>query len=248
MTGRDHYAHIYASQLGAQAKWLAMGAVNKADSVEHLLSGIARPDSILELGAGTGAVIAKLQRRNFARRYVAVDFSGDACRYMERHLRNVTVRQADIVLDPIREDVDVVVVTHVIEHLEDPDRFLEGILKGIRFRWLIVECPLEDLIASRIKNLFRDRRKNAAGHVQFFTARALRALLSRHVDILGERIYAPYVPKQVVDFLARKDSFTVTRQVVSYLTMAAFPRYFGLFWKRIWLANHALLCRPKRKE
>jgi hypothetical protein len=66
-TGRDQYSAIYSAQLEAEAKWLAIGAVEKANSIERLvLQRISHPRRIVELGAGTGAIIAELQRRNFA--------------------------------------------------------------------------------------------------------------------------------------------------------------------------------------
>ena len=191
MTGRDHYADIYSSQLDAEAKWLAFGAVHKADSVELLMAGKERSRTVLELGAGTGALTAELQRRAFADKYIAVEYSPDACAHMRKHLGGVEVRELDIVKDPISERANVVILSHVLEHLEEPDLMLSNVAK-IDFDWLIIECPLEDLPASRIKNLFRDRMSNLAGHVQFFTAGSFRSLVSGHLEIVGERRYAPW--------------------------------------------------------
>jgi hypothetical protein len=65
-TGRDQYSAIYGAQLEAEANWLAIGAVEKANSIERLvLPRISHPKRIVELGAGTGGIIAELQRRNF---------------------------------------------------------------------------------------------------------------------------------------------------------------------------------------
>ena len=101
-SGRDQYSAVYSAQLEAEAKWLAIGAVEKANSIERLVSPrISHPKRIIELGAGTGAIIAELQRRNFADAYVAVDYSTDATEYMKRNLTNVEVLRADIVEEPI---------------------------------------------------------------------------------------------------------------------------------------------------
>src|SRR6266487_3355222 len=162
-TGRDQYSAIYGAQLEAEAKWLAIGAVEKVNSIERLvLPRISRPKRIVELGAGTGAIIAELQRRNFADVYVAVDYSPDATEYMKRNLTNVEVVRADIVEEPIYGAFDVVVVSHVLEHLASPDNFLAALVRNIDFRFAVIECPLEDLAASRLKNLFRNRDENRA--------------------------------------------------------------------------------------
>ena len=242
MTGRDHYADIYSSQLDAEAKWLAFGAVHKADSIELLMAGKERSSTVLELGAGTGAVIAELQRRAFADKYVAVEYAPHASAHMRKHLRGVEVRELDIVKDPISERVNVVVISHVLEHLEEPELMLSNVAK-IDFDWLVIECPLEDLLASRIKNLFRDRMSNLAGHVQFFTAASFRSLVSEHLEIVGERLYAPWTSPEVIDFIAEKDHLSPRMRMMKHLTMHAMPRYFGPIWKRLWLGHHALLCR-----
>jgi SAM-dependent methyltransferase len=248
MIGRDHYAEIYASQLDAQAKWLAFGAVAKADSVEELMHGRPRPNVLLELGAGTGAVIAELQRRSFADRYIAIDYSVDACRYMQKHLVDVDIRRADIVLDGLAEKVNIVVLSHVLEHLEDPERLLRSIASDIDFDWLIIECPLDDLPAARVKNLFRDRRKNLAGHVQFYNLESFCSLVSKHFDVIARRHYAPVLPREVVTFVSRKDRVSWAKHVVRQLTMNLCPRTISMIWKHVWHAHCALLCRRYHHE
>lgn len=239
MNGRDYYAAIYASQLDAEAKWLAFGAVEKANSVESLL--YKQLGSVMELGAGTGALIAELQRRRFASRYIAVDFSPEAAKYMRSTLSGVEIHECDITRT-IPDQANVVVLSHVLEHLEDPDSFLAAIAR-LNFKWLVIECPLEDLLASRLKNLFRDRRKNLAGHVQFFTKRSFRKLVSRHFKIVGERHYAPWQPGSVVRFIGEKDHLPSHVEWVKHITMHLGPRFLGPVWKRLWLGNCALLCR-----
>lgn len=245
-TGRDYYANIYASQLDAEARWLAFGAVEKANSVELLVRPrLPKPNTVMELGAGTGAIISELQRRKFAANYIAVDFAGEACEYMRNHLHDVTVAQADIVTEHIPDKADVVLLSHVIEHLENPEQLLSAVADNVSFEWLVIECPLEDLPASRFKNLFRDRRQNLAGHVQFFTAASLRNLISRHFTIVDHRYYAPWCPHQVVSFIAEKDHLSSARRLIKWFTMAIGPRFMAPLWKRVWLGNYALLCKKK---
>jgi len=42
-------------------------------------------------------------------------------------------------------------------------------MNKVRFRYLVAEVPLEDLLISWIKNFFRDWTRNISGHVHFFT-------------------------------------------------------------------------------
>jgi SAM-dependent methyltransferase len=245
-SGRDYYANIFSTQLDDEAKFLAIGAIEKVNSIEQLLAeqGV-RAESVLELGAGSGAIIAELQRRSFARRYIALDYSSAACQYMQEHLSEVDIRCADIVHEPVRDNVDVVVLSHVLEHLEQPETMLRRLVENVGFDWAVIECPLEDLIASRVKNLFRDRYRNIAGHVQFFTAASLRALVGRHLDIVRFRHYAPWTPPEAVAFIGRKDRLPEPARLVKYLTMHLLPKTLGPLWKHVWLGNYAMLCRKK---
>ena len=243
-SGRDHYSAVYSAQLEAEAKWLAIGAVEKANSIERLVSPqISHPKRIVELGAGTGAIIAELQRRNFADAYVAVDYSADATQYMKRNLTDVEVLRADIVEEPISGAFDVVVVSHVLEHLESPDKFLAAIVRNLEFRFAVIECPLEDLAASRVKNLFRNRYENRAGHVQFFNRRSLSALIRRHLNIVDSRHYASWASAETVRFLADKDALPRHKRWIKHLTMRTLPRVTAPLWKRYWIGNYALLCQ-----
>lgn len=247
-SGRDFYVGVYASQLDLEARWLSYGAAAKADSIEALVRPrMPSPEVVLDLGAGTGAVIRELQSRNFAKRYLAVDFSPDACDYMRGHLTNVEVQQADIVTRGLRSKADVVVLSHVLEHLEEPHSLLRSIASHIDFEWLVIECPLEDLPVSRLKNLFRDRRVNLSGHVQFFDAQSFRALVSEHFEIVDQRHYAPWSSNQVLSFLAGKDKLTWPKQLVKRLTQGYGPRLTAPVWKRLWLGNYAVLCRRKAR-
>jgi hypothetical protein len=245
-TGRDHYAEIYATQLDAEAKWLAFGAVEKANSVEKLVrSRLPHPKTLMELGAGTGAIISELKRRSFAREYLAIDYSLDACRYMRESLQGVVVRRADIITERILEKANVVVVSHVLEHLEQPEQLLRGILTNVDFDWLVIECPLEDLVASRIKNKFRNRLDNLAGHVQFFTPHSLRELVEQWVDIVDFRHYASWAPPKMVEFIAEKDHLSSRSRWIKHLTMGFLPRAMSPLWKHFWIGNYAVLCKRK---
>jgi SAM-dependent methyltransferase len=243
-TGRDQYSAIYSAQLEAETKWLTIGAVEKANSIERLVSPrIRHPKRILELGAGTGAIIAELQRRNFADVYVAVDYSTDATDYMKRNLKNVEVLRADIVEEPIYGAFDVVVVSHVLEHLENPDNFLAALVRNLDFHFAVIECPLEDLAASRLKNLFRNQYENRAGHVQFFNRRSLSAVLRKHLKIVDSRHYCSWVSSETVRFLANKDALPLHKGWIKHLTLGILPRVAAPLWKRYWIGNYALLCQ-----
>jgi SAM-dependent methyltransferase len=247
-SGRDHYAGIYANELDAEARWLRYGAVDKVDSIAMLLTraGVV-PGRVLELGCGTGAVISECQRRELGQRFTAIDFSADAIAHLKAHGSGIECIRADI-NDPsvrIEGHFDVVILSHVLEHLEDPLTLLRSLRQRIDFTHLIAEVPLEDLLASRAKALLRDRLRNLAGHVQFYTPGSFHDLLRRGgFKILDRRNYASVLSAEAAEFVSRKDGLSPTRTAAKKLLNCHLPRVLGPLWRRFYYANEAVLCTP----
>ncbi len=238
-TGRDHYQQLYEAALVREAEWLRRTAANKADSVTRLLArkGL-RPRRLLELGCGTGAVISELHARGAAEEYYAVDYSEQAIRYLQETQPALHAAVADVTVTPDpfgQAPYDVVLLSHVLEHLEEPAAFLRS-ARRIDFTYLIAEVPLEDLPFGKLKALVKDRRDNPAGHVQFFTRRSFRQLLtSAGYAILNERSYAPVLDKETLQFAYGRGSRKA-------LTEHYLPRLAAPLWCRLFHAHNALLC------
>ena len=248
VSGRDHYDAIYRKQLANEAEWLDRTARHKADSIEHLIrrNGIAC-ETMLELGCGTGSVIRECQRRGLAGSYIAVDYSATAIDYLRAHSVDIETHIADVTDAALTFDqpVDVVVLSHVIEHLEEPLGFLQS-LQNIAFpRYLIAEVPLDDLLMGRLAALAKkDRTQNLAGHVQFFTAKSFHKLLaSSGLDVLlDHRRYLPTLDMDTIRFVCRKNGSsraTYLKMVLGrYLRVA-----MGPVWSNVFSAHYAVLAR-----
>jgi SAM-dependent methyltransferase len=246
-SGRDFYVSLYRNGLEGEAAWLRYGAVEKANSVEWLLrKHRLRPRSLWELGCGTGAIICELQRRGVAQEYTAIDYSPDAINYLKETSSGINCVTADIT-DPsfkIAGDVDVVVLSHVIEHLEDPLSILRSIALRVHPRHIVVEVPLEDLWFGRFKNLFRDRLVSNTGHVQFYTPSSFRSCIEEGGwRIIDQRRYIPILSHEIIQFLRKKDNLSEARSAVktvgSYLSKLTYP-----LWERTYYAHYAVLCEP----
>ena len=171
LTGRDYYANLYSDSLEHEAEWLRRRSSQTADSICKLIDQQElRPSNILEVGCGTGAVLAELQRRNVADSYYAIDYSSKAIEYVKTILPNVHAVVGDVAdcTELFQKHAfDLVICAHVLEHLETPKRFLDS-LSLLRWVNFIAEVPLENLFFGKIKGTFQNRGKHPAGHVQFF--------------------------------------------------------------------------------
>jgi SAM-dependent methyltransferase len=247
VSGRDHYDSLYQKQLANEAEWLDRTANHKADSIEYLLRKNGIPcGTMLELGCGTGSVIRECQRRGLSKSFIAVDYSESAIEYLREHSAGIETHVADVT-DPafvFDEPVDVVVLSHVIEHLERPHPFLKSLQK-IKFRYLIAEVPLDDLLMGRLSALAKeDRTQNTAGHVQFFTASSFRRLLrASDFEVMDSRRYLQLLDLSTIRFVCQKNrsSYLIYLKMVvgRYLRLATGP-----LWARIFSANYAVLSRP----
>ena len=244
-SGRDDYAEKYRNNASFQVEWLRRGAIQKADSIETLLARHKiTPDSILELGCGSGAVIGEIQRRGLASRCYGVDFSEHAISLMASLYPKVHGKTADVTRMPNPfniEAFDVVVVSHTIEHLENPHAFLQAI-KQIGFKYMIAEVPLENLLFGKLKSIFQDRGNNSAGHVQFFTRKSFRELLRRAKhQIIDERLYAPVFSKDTLRFAYGQQH--KIKQIQKSLTERWLPLLSSPVWVRLYHAHYAVLCK-----
>lgn len=246
VSGRDHYDSLYQNELAREAEWLDRTAGHKADSIEQLLKRNNIPcETLLELGCGTGSVIRECQRRKLAKTYIAVDYSDTAIDYLRRNSDGIETYVFDVTADDFTFDrpVDVVVLSHVIEHLEEPLAFLQS-LRRLNFKYLVSEVPLDDLLMGRLSDLRKkDRTQNLAGHVQFFTASSFRRLLRQSgLNVFDSRRYLPLLDKETIRFVCQKNKSSKK----TYYKMLA-GRYLrlvlGPVWANFFSAHYAVLSR-----
>jgi SAM-dependent methyltransferase len=246
MLGKDHYRLLYQTDLEKEAEWLKYGAVEKVNSIQELLKrNRIKPKSIIELGCGVGAVITECQRRNLATRYTGVEYSSEALDYLRRNSEGIESIQGDITAGDfhISDTFDVLLLSHVLEHLEEPGIFLCAMKNSLKFSCALIEVPLEDLLFNRIKSLIRDRKIDKAGHVQFFTVRTFEDLLnSNGFRVVDRRTYVPILDVAAIRFVSEKDGLQRHWRLVKVFTGRYLPSLLRPLWKSLYYAHHAVLC------
>ena len=187
-TLKKHYDGYYAED--AQIEWRRLGARDKAQNLIALTKDVPH-DSILEVGAGNGAVLAELDRVAFGDELSAVELSQSGAQEIEArklpHLKEVKCYDGS---DLPYEDqtFDLVVLSHVLEHVES-ERPLLRELKRVG-RHVFIEVPLE-----YTWRLPQDFRWTSTGHINPYSPRLIRWLLgSSGLKILNARITNPGLP------------------------------------------------------
>ena len=179
----DNEALWMMDRVRLQDAWLSVGAPDKALSVARLTRDL-RIRSVLEVGCGTGAVLAEMIREGIGSEYAGCEPSVElfARARSRTYGANVDLQCETFEHSGLdRRRWDLVVVSHVLEHTEDPAALLVRVLSSARY--VVIEVPLEGTRISGVRSLLRRavtgrrRTDNAAGHVQFFSAADIRRLV-----------------------------------------------------------------------
>ena len=183
----------------AEDHWLQVGAIEKARSIVALAGG-STADRILEVGAGSGAILRELDRLKFGRQYWACEPSQKLYEQLMRTNIERLVEAHPTTLEDspmVDNHFDLVVLSHVLEHVVAPGQLLARCL-ALAPR-VVLEVPLEGSVVARFRaTLIRRRRwPNAAGHIHFFSKRSTHELVSHAGgQVISGRAYFPLAAYQ----------------------------------------------------
>ncbi len=179
----DLRAH-YESYYDGASEWRRLGALGKAANILAVCTGEGPLDSVLEIGCGDGAVLARLDELGFGGTLEGVDISSSGIAALRA--RGLKRLRAAEVFDGSRlphadGSVDLAVLSHVVEHLEHPRQLLGEAARVARR--VVVEVPLEDTWRHP-----RDYRPSPVGHINFYSRANLRRLVQTcGLTVLRER-------------------------------------------------------------
>jgi SAM-dependent methyltransferase len=241
---QEFYERCYApSPDGAKwARWRALSAVTKAEHLVSLLqrAGIDDVDTVVEIGCGDGSVLEELGRRGVGTSRVGMDISSSALEIAAGRPGVTGVERFDGACIPARDGAfDLVVATHVLEHVPEPEPLVRELTRVAR-RALVIEVPLE-------RNLSAHRpaaraASEAAGHLHRFGRLRVRRMVTR----CGWRIRAELLdplPIEVHTFAAQTRAARVRSQAKWLVRsgLAAAPA----LGERMVTLHYALVATPR---
>lgn len=181
----EHYADYFATP--EQLDWYRLMAVDKAQDVIDMCSDVPH-ESILDIGAGDGAVLHRLDSLGFGSRLHAIEISESGLRAIkDKSWRSLAEsRLFDGSAIPYPDDTfDLAILSHVIEHLEHPRMALREAARVARH--VYVEVPMEYALTNR--RLRRDFALDATGHINFYNPMLIRLLVqSTGLRVLKQRV------------------------------------------------------------
>lgn len=245
----NNYKTRYRDHFEAESEWLRRSAVERANSIQHFIDNNSISSrSILDLGCGTGAVLKELEHRNIAEEYTGVDYSEKAVEYLQNSSQNITGYVADITSPKYAFDkeFDVVTLMHVLQHLKDPAKCLASVLSQIKFSYLIIEIPLEDLFFNNLVTSLHLREKNPTGSLQFFNMDSLTKLLDHNnISIIDRRRYTPAFDIDTLRVLQKRYGWSELKFIRKVLTSHYLSKIITPLKMRFYYTYYAVLCKKK---
>jgi SAM-dependent methyltransferase len=153
--------------------WRMLGAKYKAQHIIDVCKGRTFK-KVLEVGAGDGSILKHLADAGFAEAYYAVEISQSGVDRLKARnipdLRSVQLFDG-YKLDFGNDSFDLIILSHVLEHVEH-ERLLIREIKRVA-RYCVIEVPLDYRagVDKRIKHFL------AYGHINIYTPTSLRYLL-----------------------------------------------------------------------
>jgi ubiquinone/menaquinone biosynthesis C-methylase UbiE len=154
--------------------WRMLGAKFKAQHIIDVCKGHTFK-KVLEVGAGDGSILKLLADKNFAPEYHAVEISDSGVEHIRtRKIKDLkSVQLFDGYRLPFEDNsFDLIILSHVLEHVEH-ERILLREIKRVA-RYSVIEVPLDYRagVDKRIKHFL------AYGHINMYTPTSLRYLLN----------------------------------------------------------------------
>jgi ubiquinone/menaquinone biosynthesis C-methylase UbiE len=166
------YEDMYAE--GVERAWRDVGAIDKAGNIVRIWqdSGLPASPTVVEIGSGEGAIAAALHQRHFYKMYRGFELSKSGIdEARSRHVPDATFELVEGDIIPVGDDsADVVILSHVVEHLEHPRTLLYEARRIARHT--VVEVPLE--LNARMP---RDYVWDELGHINKYTSSSIRHLI-----------------------------------------------------------------------
>jgi Methyltransferase domain len=174
----------YDTQYVDHTDWRWIGSEDKFANLIRLCSRIPHRQ-VLEIGSGEGALLKRMEQAGFAEEMYSLEISESSASAL-RSLALKRLKQATL-FDGYAtgfddKSFDLVVLSHIIEHLEHP-RILLAEASRIA-RYIFVEVPLEDNL-----RLSKDYSFTPLGHINYYSPKTIRRLLqSCDLNVLQQHI------------------------------------------------------------
>ncbi len=123
---------------------------------------------ILDIGSGFAPILYHFQKLKFRNLY-ALELDTRICKYIEKQgVNSINMSLEKLALT--KEKFDLIILSHTLEHISDPNSFIESINKISQYNTtLFIEVPYLDFLEPYNENM----------HLHFFSQKSLKSVVNK---------------------------------------------------------------------
>jgi SAM-dependent methyltransferase len=168
----QYNAHYEGQYDDRALQWRRVGAADKTANILRLLGG-KKPTSLLEVGCGTGAVLASLAAHGLGSRHTGVDLA-DPSSHTDPQAKRLDLRVFDGNTLPFGNgEFEFVYASHVVEHVPEPRKMLAE-MRRVASKFIYLEVPCELHLRTNRRAL---QQSLNIGHINAYTPESFQLLL-----------------------------------------------------------------------
>lgn len=200
VSGEGFYERFW-SDARYQFEYACDSAVrDRFPAIQQVYGTLRKPATVLDFGCGNGVLTHWMHANGFSESVTGVDVSRTAIENARKQFAAPGLSFETYDPEQSLEGLgrfDVIVASHVLEHITDARRVVRELSRMAR--WLVLEVPLEDCLVQTAlwKLRGRPRTDNPLGHVQFWTRKSFHHFLeSEDLSVVRSYHYAsaPFSP------------------------------------------------------
>jgi ubiquinone/menaquinone biosynthesis C-methylase UbiE len=173
-----------SSYLDISTLWREVGAKNKANNILELCKNI-KIINVLEVGSGDGSIIVMLEKEGFNKTIYSLDISDTSINIIKSKNIGILkeVKQFDGYNIPYIDNFfDLVICSHVIEHVEYPRMLLREIKRVSNFQIFEIPIDFSFNVDNKVENFL------SYGHINIYYPGLFKFLIkSEGFKILKEK-------------------------------------------------------------
>lgn len=216
---KESLKKVYEKQNIELSDCRSISALNKVENIIRLTNGKSN-SKILEIGAGDGAILDKLSKIKYGDSYYATEITQSAVKTINS--RNIEGLKEAVLFNGYStsfkdDEFDLVILSHVLEHVEYPRKLLyEAARIG---REIFIEVPLED--NNRLTETFT---LTDVGHINFYNYKTIQ-LLVQSCGLTIERKILTYPNRKSKRNLKQNIKFKIINHLPSYFYKLAVSNF-----------------------
>ena len=155
---------------------------DRLPAIKNVWSDLENPDEVLDFGCGNGVLTYLLKCNGFGKNILGVDISIKGIKNAQKFFskNGLSFKSLDDFWLIKNKKFDVIVSSHVFEHIDYPEKTLKKIKNFAD--WIIIEVPLENAFWPNLISIVKrkPRKNNPLGHVNFWSKNSFQDFLANN--------------------------------------------------------------------